>query len=226
MAMIEGSRFFHYRTGNTFLHKTPAWIKVLLIPLLAVIAFNLSVQAGLTAWLCVLILALFLHFTPKEIINDLKPAFFYFILLYNTSLLSNISAWNEMANGRIITLEEFTALFRFEPRYALFFVRMGLSLSITSVIYRTTSNIQFRQGFATIEQTLTRSDQSRFADLLGMTLTFIPRIVTYWQRIDTAWKARGGKNSLRKLITLTPRLFSVSLNDAYEKARAIENRKQ
>ena len=103
---------------------------------------------------------------------------------------------------------------------------MGLSLSITSVIYRTTSNIQFRQGFATIEQTLTRSDQSRFADLLGMTLTFIPRIVTYWQRIDTAWKARGGKNSLRKLITLTPRLVSVSLNDAYEKARAIENRKQ
>ncbi|MBQ7157920.1 MAG: hypothetical protein IJS09_00640 [Treponema sp.] len=225
MAMIEGALFFHYRTGNTFLHKTPSWLKVLLIPILAILSFQLPTNIALIVWLAVLILAKFLRFTFREIINDLKPTFFYFILLYNTSLVYNISAWNEAANGQVITWEEFVQLFYFAPNYALLFVHMGLSLSITSLFYRTTSNIQFRQGFATIESCITRKETTQFADTLGMTLTFIPRIVTYWQRIDTAWRARNGKNSLRKLTTLTPRLFSVSLNDAYEKARAIENRK-
>ena len=223
--MIEAGRFFHYRSGHTFLHKAPAWIKVLLIPILAILAFQLETLPALGLWASVLILAKILGFTAKDICNDLKPTLFYLILLYNTSFIYNISAWKAESGGQPISWPEFKNLFIFAPQYALLFVRMGLSLSITSLFYRTTSNIQFRHGFSTIERFITRKEESRFADLLGMTLTFIPRIVTCWQRIDTAWKARGGKNSLRKIIVLTPRLFSVSLNDAYEKARAIESRK-
>ena len=223
--MIEGSRFFHYRTGNTVMHRLPPWVKVVLIPLLAVAAFRLSARDALCAWLFVILFAKCMRFSFKDIFNDLKPTLIYFILLYNASLVYNISAWKGAAQGRIITWEEFTALFRFAPDYAVLFVRMGLSLSVTSLFYRTTSNVQFHQGFSAIESFITRREKTKLSDTLALTLTFIPRIVTYWQRIDTAWTARGGKNNLKKLLLLTPRLFSVSLNDAYEKARAMENRK-
>ncbi len=223
--MIESERFFHYRAGNTFLHQMPPWIKVLLIPLLAILAFQLETETAIICWLAVLTLAKLLGLTIKDIMHDLKPTFFYFILLYTTSLIFKITAWKTEYAGHEMTQQAFQ-IFIFAPEYAMLFVHMGLSLSITSLFYRTTSNIQFRQGLSSIENFITRKEENKFADLLGMTLTFIPRIVTYWQRIDTAWKARGGKNSIRKIIVLTPRLFSVSFNDAYEKARAIENRKQ
>jgi len=209
--MIEGSAFFHYRTGNTFMHRLPAWLKVLLIPVLAIIAFNLPVRTALIAWGVVLIFALFLRFSPKEIANDMKPTFLYLVILYNTSFVFNYTLWKEGSGGNVITFDEFVALFKFADEYALLFVRMGLSLSITAIIYRTTSNMQFRQGFASIERILTKKDEAPFSDMLGLTLTFIPRIVSYWQRIDTAWTARAGKSNARKLLTLVPRLFSVSL---------------
>lgn len=223
MAVTDRTKLFHYKTGSTFLHRIPAGIKILIIPILAAGAFQLSLLPALAAWLCVIILELFLKFTPREILRDSKPAFLYFIFLYISSLTINIMEFS--SSGMEFNFNVLIHILKFDHGYPLLFARMGLSLAFTSVIYRTTSSIQFRQGFSKIENFIRPSGNSGVSNMIGITLTFIPRISIYWNQLDTAWKARNGRNSLKKIIRLTPRLFSVSMKDAYEKARAIENRR-
>jgi hypothetical protein len=45
-----------------------------------------------------------------------------------------------------------------------------------------------------------------------------------WQKIDCAWTARGGKNGVAKIKTLTPVLIALSFYEAAAKARAIAAR--
>ena len=74
---------FAYKTGNSLLHKIPAWVKLIIIPLLNIVVF-------LTPWPVVLsfiILQLFagflLAFSFKEQISDVKPVIFYAVILLN-----------------------------------------------------------------------------------------------------------------------------------------------
>ncbi|MBP5283420.1 MAG: hypothetical protein J6Y93_01995, partial [Treponema sp.] len=144
--MTDRTKLFHYKTGSTFLHRIPAGIKILIIPILAAGAFQLSLLPALAAWLCVIILELFLKFTPREILRDSKPALLYFIFLYISSLTINIMEFSSEAGD--LSIYSIARILKFDHGYPLLFARMGLSLAFTSVIYRTTSSIQFGQGFS------------------------------------------------------------------------------
>ena len=45
-----------------------------------------------------------------------------------------------------------------------------------------------------------------------------------WQQTTRAWKARGGRKSLRMFAVLLPVFFSVGMKQAYNSARAISAR--
>lgn len=219
---MEHARFFQYRTGNTFLHTLPPPAKILLMLLSAVTAFYLPVKAVVVVWLCVLALSMLLSFPLRDIISDLRPVFFYVTLLYAATIVQHAFEWRQAS----LAGESYSVRMLLMPQKdrLVFSLQLALSLSFSSLFFRTTSNVQFHEGFESIELFFTRQKRARFADLLSLTLTFIPGIVANWQQIDTAWKARGGKNGIRKILTLVPRLFSVSMGAAYEKALAIENR--
>ena len=220
---MDGTRFFHYRTGSSVLHRLSPPIKLVVLVALALGAFSVPVQPALLCWLVVLVLSLVLQASIKAVLADLRPVLLYFCLLYASSLILHALAWyRAMHAGETYSLHAF---FMPEVSYLPLFVHVALSLAITSFLYRTTSNMQLHEGFATLERALTHKKRTDVADTLSLTLTFIPRIVTNWQRIDAAWNARGGKNSVRKLLVLIPLLFSVSMKDAYDTALAIENRR-
>ena len=220
---MEHAQFFRYRTGKSFLHKMPGSVKIPLMLLLAIGSFYLPVKEALLAWSCVITCNVLLRFSPKDIAADLRPALFYCLLLYLASFTQHAFDWRKAAQAGVCY--PLSSLFRPEEAHLALAVHLALSLSVTAVFYRTTSNVQFHEGFALYERALTRKKQAYYADLLSLTLTFIPRIVANWQQIDDAWKARGGKNTIRKILTLTPLLFSVSMKNAYDKTLAIENRR-
>ena len=226
---MEKAQFFHYKTQETFLHKVPAWIKILLIITLAAAAFYLPVKICLAAYPILILFSIFaLHFRPSEVWADAKPIIAYIFLPYFATILLNlanhfsqivypVSSWSEVYGGM-------SRIFIPNLTYLPLLAHLSLSLEITSIFYRTTSHGQFKDGFATIESFITRKDQATLSDTLALALSFIPRISTFWERLNRAWLSRGGRDSIFKALSLFPKLFHVAMREGYEKSLAIQNR--
>ena len=211
---MENAQFFHYKTQKTFLHKVPPALKILLILLLATVAFYLPVKICLALYpLMILFSAVLLKFRHEEIFSDQKPILAYIFLLYFAGLILNI-----------VNQAGFPKIFAPNMEYFPLLAHLALSLEITSIFYRTTSHGQFKDGFSSIETFITRKDSAPLSDTLALALSFIPRISTFWNRLELAWQSRGGKSSLKKAIFLFPKLFHTSMREAYEKSLAIQNR--
>ncbi|MBP5175160.1 MAG: hypothetical protein ILP07_04505 [Treponema sp.] len=211
---MEGNSFFKYRPGNTFMHRLPPWLKIIMMLALAMGAFYCPSLPALIIWLALILFsAIFLHFSLNEIISDLSVTFIYATMLYVASVISNISEAGLISPSVLIP-----KIGNFSP-----LTPMALSLEISSVFYRTTSTMSFRKGFSQIEGTL-RKDGTPLSDALSLTLSFIPGLATFWHKTDNAWKARMGKNGLKKIMTLTPILFRTGMGEAYKKSLALQNR--
>jgi len=212
---MDNARFFHYKIGNSILHKLPAWIKLLLILVLSILAFFTPIKVFLLIYPSLILLSFFvLNFTISEIISDLKPTIVYTFLL---SIATAILMLPNIINHKEIDIKSL-------QNYIPLLCHLALSLEITAIFYRTTSIAQFKDGFSTIERFFTRKQQTPISDTLALTISFIPRISTFWNRIEKAWKARSGKENITKILKLVPRLFQVSMREGYEKSLAIENR--
>ena len=226
---MDNAAFFHYKTQKTFLHKVPPALKILLILLLALAAFYLPVKICLICYpILILFSAIFLHFRPSEVFSDQKPILAYIFLLYFAGLILNLSlhfsnisypaqSWEQV-------FRDFYRVFIPNLTYLPLLAHLALSLEITSIFYRTTSRGQFKDGFAAIESFITRKDSTPLSDTLALALAFIPRISTFWKRLELAWLSRGGKKSIRKASFLFPKLFHAAMREGYEKSLAIQNR--
>ena len=228
---MENAQFFHYKTQETPFHKIPAWLKIILIIALALTAFYLPVKVCLILYpILIVFSALFLRFTISEIYSDAKPTLTYTILLYIAGFFLNLSNHFSSLNYPVETWSEvYSGISRiFIPNltYLPLLAHLALSLEITSIFYRTTSHGQFKEGFSTIEMFVTRKDTAPLSDSLALSISFIPKISTFWNRLEKAWVSRGGQNSLLKVISLFPKLFHVSMREGYEKSLAIQNRSQ
>ena len=104
-------------------------------------------------------------------------------------------------------------------------------MQTASILFRTSTTLQLREGLEKMELTLRRPFTSKanpqtrpsapVAQTLALFLCFIPQVSKIWQQTVRAWKARGGRTNLRMYITLLPVLFSVGMKQAYNAARAI-----
>ncbi len=220
---MSETRLFHYKCTDTILHRLPAWLKIILMLSLAGLSFYMPLQIGFYAWLFIIFFAFFvLKFSIKEIAADLKPSITYFIMIYSASLILNIITFiNAQKNVSTDTIIQIIVPDR---TYLSLFMHLGLSMQITSLFYRTTSTVQFNEGLSIIEKKITRKQSTPFADLIALTITFIPRLSIFWNQIENSWKAREGKDKIGKITTLSPILFRVSMHEAYLKALARQNR--
>ncbi len=191
---------------------------------LAIGAFYVPPLVALAVYVFLIIFSLaFLRLSPKEILKDNFPALSYAALLYAISIFLNaINFFKFFPNENI--LKEALKIFIPRTSYVPLLLHLALSLELTSVFFKTTSVMQFNYGFRSIEHFFTRKERTPLADELSLTLTFIPRLTDFWLSLNLAWKARGGKDSPEKILKLTPALFKFSMNEAYTKAMAKENR--
>ena len=201
---------FQYKYGNSFLHRCPAWIKILIIPALNILFFCLPpyFAAGLIVFQT--ILAFCLHFTFREQLADLRAVLYYACLLVFVKIVAFLFS-GDFSNWRLWIAGEKSTLFML--------LKLFCVMQSASLVFKTSTSLEIREGVGTIEYAICR--KRVITDGIFLFVSFIPAVSKIWQQSKRAWKARGGKGGVKMYIVLLPVLFSVGMKEAYNKARAV-----
>jgi biotin transport system permease protein len=196
---------FGYKTIKGPLHKVPAVIKLLLLLPLSFICMSLQ-----AVWLGAFILFFFLFsfffgFSLREQFTDLKPAFYYAVLMYALCVFTNF-----IDNFKLTPVKELYIMLIPNFEYLRIALRLALIVQISALVFRTTSALEIREAVR--------------LEIISLFLCFIPEIFKIWASVNLAWKARGGKEGLFKIKTVVFVLISLCFDKAALKAKALEAR--
>lgn len=219
---MKGSGFFHYQTGSSVLHRAPPAPKTVAMVILAALAFWVPPAVAAALWAALFCAGLCTKLRARDMLEDQKPLAFYAVLMWCAGFCVRLSAF--CRSNTSVSLLDIARLLAPDGSYLPFLAQLGCSLSVTSLFFRTTSTVQLHEGCAAIERAVTRKKTTPLADTLSLTLTFIPRLAAQWRQLETAWRARGGKASVRRILVLVPALFSLGMHEAWQKALSRENR--
>ena len=210
---------FTYKNGNSFLHKTPSWIKILFIPALSAAVLKSPFYVAAVFCLLQIALASFLRFTIKEQLKDLAPAVFYAVLLYSTNFLAHWAS-SDLKESFVTVFKNKETLFMLLKLFCL--------MQASSLVFRTSTTLQIREGIGTLESALRKilpvSKKNSFTNMLSLFICFIPLVFKNWNQCSRTWKTRAGKRTLRMYLTLLPVFFSTGIKQAWNMARAVEIR--
>ena len=225
---------FSYNKRDSIIHKTPAIVKLLILFCVPLITYftPLVYHAGLFA--LAIILVLLAKIPLKSFLRDLRPIIYYciFILIIDvlTILLfdktpmpisAELSA--ELEESVSPTLNFFSILK--EKGNFLLMSRLVVSMAYTCIFFRTTSHLEMRQSLEKIESCITFGHSKlTFSKAFALFLNFLPQLFAIWNSLDLAWRARGGKRTVHKIIALLPVFISLSLKKANQTLLALKNR--
>ena len=217
-----------YKQGTSFLHRCPAWIKILVIPAVSIAMFYLPPVFVLCLIALQTLVSFILHFTVREQLGDLRPVIYYAILLVIAKIIGSLAQaissstlyWPDFYQFVFIARNFFIA----EKETWLLLLKLFCVMQTASLVFKTSTSLQIREGLEKIELTITRKKKAPVAQTLSIFICFIPQVSKNWQQATRAWKARGGKKSLKMLVVLLPVFFSVGMKQAYNSARAISIR--
>ncbi len=221
--MGVNSTAFSYKLGSSFLHRCPAWIKLLLIPAISFAVFKLPPLFSFAIFFIQMILAFVLRFTIGEQLRDLRAVLYYAFLLIFTKMIGNVAVGQKNILVFLITEKETWILL----------LKLFCVMQTASILFKTSTSLQLREGLVYMELAVRKffcrkqqvqKMQTPLAQALSLFICFIPQVSKNWQQAELAWKARGGKRSLRMLLVLLPVFFSVGMKQAYNSARAISVR--
>lgn len=213
---------FNYKIGNTFLHRCQVSCKLLLIPLISIIVFSFPPQICLALIIIQFILALLLHFSFLEIISDLRPVYFYFLILLLVeifSLLFEIFPFitqSDFNSIKSILIKHFS--WEIQKNTVFMLMKIFCLFQTTSLLFKTSTQLQIRECFESIKFL------SDFALMLSMFINFIPMTSKMWTQIKKSWFVRGGKKGIKMYVILLPVLFCVGMKKAWNMSRATEIR--
>ena len=229
---------FSYKQGSSFLHRCPACVKILLIPIISVGIFYLPPYFAVTLIALQTLVSFLLHFTLREQVRDLKAVFYYAVFLIFVKIIGNLLA--AISTGSLASFEVSAfpqALLDFlvsEKETWLLLLKLFCIIQTASLIFKTSTSLQIREGLEVIELSVRRAlhlkpnvdgrPNAPVAQTVSLFICFIPQVSKNWQQAERAWKARGGKKSLRMFAVLLPVFFSVGMKQAYNTARAISVR--
>lgn len=218
---------FRYKAGNSFVHRLPAWIKILFVPVCNLLIFSLpwQVAAGFVVAQTVLFCAL--RFSFREQCADVMPVIWYGAFLY---LMGFGAAWYALARTEPFWGAAAQAAVRVAAdrvtgvRVLKFFA----CVQSASLMFKTATSLELRAGIETIERAIRRwlpcKKEAKGAASVALLVNFIPAVFALWQQLSRAWLARGGRRSLRMVLVIIPVLFFVGLKYAADTTKAVLNR--
>lgn len=216
---------FSYIKGNSILHKCPAFIKILFIPFINILFFNLPISFCFILILLQFVICFCLKFSIKQQIKDLIPVIYYAILLLFFNVLMIL--FSSKLEGLITT---FFLYFKapkrlLENQTFIMLVKLFCILQSTSIFFKTSTPLQIRQGFEDIELFIRKlfhlKIQTSISNALSLFINFIPQVFKIWGELERAWRARGAKKGVKMYYKLLPILFSVGMKKAWNTARAV-----
>ena len=229
---------FSYKQGSSLLHRCPAWIKIIFLPLISLSAFYLPLYFALVLIALQTLVSFLLHFTVREQVRDLKAVFYYALFLIFVKIIGNLAA--AISAGTLSAFELAAlpqAILTFlisEKETWLLLLKLFCVIQTASLIFKTSTSLQIREGLEVMELAVRRSlhlkpvvdgrPNAPIAQAVSLFICFIPQVSKNWQQAERAWKARGGRKSLRMFAILLPVFFSVGMKQAYNSARAISAR--
>ena len=229
---------FSYKQGNSFLYRCPAWVKIILIPVISVGIFYLPPYFAVALIALQTLVSFLLHFTLREQVRDLKAVFYYAVFLIFVKIIGNLLAAISMGSLASFEVSVFLqVLLDFlvsEKETWLLLLKLFCVIQTASLIFKTSTSLQIREGLEVMELAVRRSlhlkplvdgrPNAPIAQAVSLFICFIPQVSKNWQQAERAWKARGGKKLLRLFAVLLPVFFSVGMKQAYNTARAISVR--
>jgi len=223
---------FEYKAGNSLLHRCPALVKILLLPLLSVLIFALPFYFALALLLFQLILALCLRFSFRELLSDLKIVLWYVIMLLFVKFaafgIKVLVEWGQTSQFQASQLQPSQPQLFIDQATLIMLLRLFSTMLLASLFFRTSSSLELRSAFESLELGLRRGLHLKLktpvAEALSLFVCFIPLVSKNWKQAERAWFVRGGKNSIKKYLVLLPVFFSVGMKEAYNLARALSIR--
>ena len=207
--------FLGYKSGSSFLHKCPSWIKILSVPAVNILLFSLHPYFALFMIVVQTIAALRLRFTFSEMFTDVKPVVYYAFLLFFLRFVSALSQNNLMLFFERESLKE--TLFML--------IKLFCMMQMASLVFKTSTSLQLREGLEIIERAVRRffhmKNAKTVSDTVSVFFIFVPLISQMWNQIEKSWKVRFGKKGLKMYFVLLPVFFSVSLKKAWNLSRSI-----
>jgi len=227
---MDNFSVFSYKPGNSFFHRLPSWIKILLIPAFNVALFILDWKIAAVFAVLHVILFFILRFSVREQIKDLKPVIYYAVFLY--CMLFLMQVYGLYQNTDLQSKDVFKNAF-FNTIYdmdtAFFCVKFLACVQSCSLMFKTSTSLEIRTGIENIETVIRKcipfvSKEPEFSLAVSMLINFIPTVFKLWTQLKRAWIARGGKQSPKMALVLIPKLFTLGLNFAYNTTKALVNR--
>ena len=208
-----------YKPGNSLLHKFPAWIKIIFIPLLNVFVFKMPFYAALSLLCLQLIVSLVLRFTVKEILKDLFPVIFYAVILYVMNFLIQIFS-PDYTDLKTAVINVFI-----NSKTAVMLLKLFCIMQSASIVFKTSTPLALREGCAKIESAVRKvlpvSKKNKFTNTVSFFICFIPLVFKNWNRCKRAWIGRGGKRGIKMYAAVFPAFFSAGIKQAYNMSRAV-----
>ena len=219
----KNSLAFSYKAGNSFIHKMPSVLKIILIPALNVIVFMLPVHVALVFLIFQTLLAFAINFTLCEQLRDLRPVLYYAVILYVTSFIAQFfAAGFVLQSAFLITFQNHETV--------KMLVKLFCVMQSASILFKTSTSLQIREGIGTIESAIRKilpvSKKNTFTDTIALFVCFIPMVYKNWELSKRAWFARGGKSGIKMMKSIFPVFFSVGIKQAYNAARAVAVRSE
>lgn len=220
--MKNSFSLFSYKSGNSVLHRMASWQKIILLPALSLSYWVIPFYFVIFVIAVQLIVEIILKFSLKDIANDFKPVIFYAVLLYFINFCASYFSFGWIFDFALLKKTAITVFSDFLT--AIFLLRFFAAIQACSLLFKTSSSLQIREGFEHIEsffrKILPVSKKNQFSKILALFVCFIPMCIQNWNSIKKAWFARGGKFGIRMIFVLLPVFFSVGMNKAYKMAKA------
>ena len=192
---------FAYTKRNSPIHRTPAWIKLLILLATPVTVYLTPVYVCLSLMALFILLVLLSRIGITRFLRDLRPIVIYCAMIAMIDVLS----WVFFNRERdIVTQTSILMMFR-----------LVCATEAASVFFRTTGTYEIGKTLRGIEKAVTFG-HTRYAvsGMFALFLSFLPQIFRTWSDIDSAYRSRGGKRGIGKILVLLPVLITISMKRA------------
>ena len=226
--MKEKAIVFRYRKGNSILHRIPALIKLCTLIILTINIMFLPLPVICAGIILLVIPALLCGFSVKEQFADIKPALFYAFFLYLINVFGNLSS----IGFTIGSIEDLLNLAHPSYEYGLYSLRLVLVMQLSALLFRTTTSIEIKEAICDVEIVIRRALRTlpfaknislgtQFGTSAALMISFIPALFELWEKLNRAYRARGGKGGLKQFRVLIVALIALSFHYAEKKDRAL-----
>ena len=191
---------FRYSKRKTVLHSFPCIVKFLIMISVSIMVCFLDVKVNLIIFTVFILLSQIGKVSVISIIKDMLPIIWYSVFILLVNVLS------ALINSNPITISTI-----FIGSSVNLIVRLFVVVLITSVFLRTTSMFDLYYAF-------------KKALPIVLFFNFFTRIFSTWDMLSKVYKARGGKNGIKKVVKLLPVLISIGIKKANDTYLSLYNR--